>query len=151
MLGGRFRGAGDAVARLGWGCPEAEALHLLLEVAARQVAVHLGRDAGVLVAHDPLDRRQVGAVHEQERGGRVPEVVEPDLPNLPNREQLEVALRAAARVRVCSGLLMPAAVPPALVDVASHQARSAHRPPEHLLERRVPRKHLPFLIGEDQL
>jgi hypothetical protein len=64
------------------------------------VAVDLGRDARVLVAHDPLDSGQVGALHEQERRGRVAQVVKAQLPYLADRAELELADRAAARVRV---------------------------------------------------
>jgi hypothetical protein len=79
---------------------EPEAIDLLLEVAGGEVAVDLGRDARVLVPHDPLHRGQVGALHKQERGGRVAQVVKAQLPYLANRTELELADRAAARVRV---------------------------------------------------
>jgi hypothetical protein len=48
-----------------------------------QVAIELGRRARVLVPHDPLDSRQVGAAHQQQGGRRMPEVVGSDLPDLP--------------------------------------------------------------------
>jgi hypothetical protein len=82
------------------------------------VAVDLGREARILVPHDPLHRRQVGALHEQERSRRVAQVVEPKLPHLADREQLEVALRATPRVRVGRRLAVVAALAAALVDVA---------------------------------
>jgi hypothetical protein len=130
---------------------EPEAVDLLLEVARGEVAVDLGRDARVLVAHDPLDGGQVGALHEQQRGRRVAEVVEPKLPDLADGEQLQLTDRTASGVRVGRGLLVTAALPPALVDVARHDARAAHRSPEDLLHRRVLGQHLPALAREHQL
>jgi hypothetical protein len=73
------------------------------------VPVDLGRDPRILVPHAPLHGRQVGALHEQERGRRVPEVMEPQLRHLADREQLEVAFRATPRVRVGRRLAVAAA------------------------------------------
>jgi hypothetical protein len=47
--------------RLGRQLLEPQAVDLLLEVPRREVPVNLGRDPGILMPHDPLDRRQVGA------------------------------------------------------------------------------------------
>ena len=47
--------------------------------------------------------------------------------------------------------MVAAALAPALVDVASHDTGPAHRPAQHMLERRMLRKHLPLLVREDQL
>jgi hypothetical protein len=74
--------------------PEREVLHLSLQVARAEVAVELGRRARILVAHDPLNRCEVGAAHQQQRGRRVPPVMEANLPHLPDGEELEGALRA---------------------------------------------------------
>jgi len=115
------------------------------------VPVDLRRDAGVLVPHDLLYRRQVGALHEQQRRRRVAQVVEADLPDLADGEQPELALRAVDGVGVGRGFVVPAALAPALVDVARHQAGPSHRPPEHVLERRVLRQHRPVVVGEHQL
>jgi hypothetical protein len=144
------RGVGGAACVRG-GRAEAEVLHLLLEVRRPEVAVEVGRHPRILVAHDPLDRRQVGAAHEQQRRGRVPEVVKPDLPDLPDREQLEVAFLAPTLVRVRRRLSIAAPGAPALVDVAGHLARPAHRPPEHVLKRGMPRQHGAVLGRKDQL
>jgi hypothetical protein len=46
--------------------PEREPLDLALEVVRGEMAVELGRRARVLVPHDPLDRGEVGAAHEQQ-------------------------------------------------------------------------------------
>jgi hypothetical protein len=64
------------------------------------VSVDLRREARILVTHDSLHGRQIGAAHEQQGGGRVAEMVEADLPDLADREELEPALRAATQVRV---------------------------------------------------
>jgi hypothetical protein len=64
------------------------------------VTVDLGREARILVTHDPLHRRQIGAAHEQQRRRRVAQVVKADLPHLAHGEELEATLRAAALVRV---------------------------------------------------
>ncbi len=69
------------------------------------------------------------------------QVVEPDLPDLAHRKQLELALGTPARVRVGRRFVVAAALAPALVDVAGHDAGPAHRPAEHVLERRVLRQH----------
>ncbi len=87
---------------------EAKAVDLLLEVPGRKVPVDLGRDARVLVAHDPLDGRQVGTPHEQQRRRRVPQVMEPQLPHLADRNNLKLhfgqrrgfALTAGSRIPV---------------------------------------------------
>jgi hypothetical protein len=121
-----------------------------LEVAGGEVPVDLGRDARVLVAHDPLDCGQVSPLHEQERRGRVAKVVEAQLPDLADREELELAGRAAARVRIGSWLVVATALPPALVDVARHEARAAHGSAEDFLHRRVLGQHLPTLVREHQ-
>jgi hypothetical protein len=81
--------------------PKAEALDLLLEVIRLQVAVELGRRARVLVAHDPLDRRQVGAAHEQQSGRRTAQVMKPDAADLAHRAELEV--KQLARVEIFAG------------------------------------------------
>jgi len=96
---------------------EPEAVDLLLEVAGGEVPVHLRRDARVLVPHDPLHGGQVSALHKQERGGRVAQVVKAQFPNLADRTELELADWAAARVRVRRRLVVAAALPPALVNV----------------------------------
>jgi hypothetical protein len=61
-------------------------------------------------------------------------VMESDLPHLAHREELEGARRAPAQVRVRCRLVVPAAVAPTLVDVASHETRPAHRPPQDLAD-----------------
>ncbi|HZL17504.1 MAG TPA: hypothetical protein VFG23_07140 [Polyangia bacterium] len=126
-------------------------MDLLLEVARREVAVDLGGEARIRVAHDPLDGDQIGAVHEQQRRGRVPEMVEANLPDIADGEELEVALRAATEVRVGRGLAMPAALAPALVDVAGDESGPAHRAPEDLLQLRVLRQHAAVVGRKDQL
>jgi len=89
--------------------PEREVLHLSLEVARAEVPVELGRRARILVAHDPLDRREVGAAHQQQRCRRVPKVMEPNLSHLPDGEELEVALRAPTLGRIRRELPVAAA------------------------------------------
>jgi hypothetical protein len=101
--------------------------------------------------HDSLHGGQVGAAHEQERRRRVAEVMEADLSDLADREELKGALRAATEVRVAGRLAVPAALAPALVDVASDQARPAHGPTEHLLKFRVLRQHAAVLGRKDPL
>jgi hypothetical protein len=130
---------------------EAKAVDLFLEVPGCQVPVDLGRDPRILLSHDPLHRRQVGALHEQQRRRRVAQVVEAQLPHLADREQLEVALRAAPGVRVGRWLAMAAPLAPALVDVAGDDPGSAHRAPENVLEGRVLRAHVSVLVREDEL
>jgi hypothetical protein len=103
------------------------------------------------VTHDSLHGRQVGSAHEQQRGGRVAEMVEADLPDLADREELEAALRTATQVRVSPGLAVPAALAPTLVDVAGDETGPAHRTPQDLLELRVLRQHAAVLRREDQL
>jgi hypothetical protein len=51
------------------------------------VRVHLRREARILVTHDPLHRRQVGAAHQQQRRGRVAKVMKPDLADPSDGEQ----------------------------------------------------------------
>jgi len=75
------------------------------------------------VPHDPPDGGQVGAGHGPPGGCRVAEEVKPNVPDLADWRQLEVALRAP-RVRV-RRRLMTAPFPAALVDVAGDQARAA--------------------------
>ena len=60
------------------------------------------------MAHDPLDGGQVGALHEQERRRRVAQVVEAQLSYLADGEELELADRTAARVRVRHRLVVAA-------------------------------------------
>jgi hypothetical protein len=55
------------------------------------MAVGLGREARIGVAEDPLDRRNVGTAHEQQRRCRVAQMVEAD------RTHLSPTARAAAR------------------------------------------------------
>ena len=130
---------------------EAETFDFLLEVVRRQVAVDLGREARILMAHDSLHGGQVGAAHEQERRRRVAKVVEADLPDLADGEELERALRAATEVRVARGLAVPTALAPALVNVAGDETRPAHGPTEHLFQLRVLRQHAAVLGRKDQL
>jgi hypothetical protein len=91
----------DSAARVGRRRLEPQAVDLLLEVPGGEVLVDLGRDTRVLMAHDPLDGGQVGALYEQQRRGRVAEVVKAKLPDIADREELELAGRAAARVPCC--------------------------------------------------
>jgi hypothetical protein len=130
--------------------PEREVLHLPLEVVRAEVAVEVGRRARILVPHDPLHRREIGTAHEEQRGRRVPKVVETDPSNLAHGEELELAPRAPTLGRVRSRLLVPAPRPPAFVDVARHYAGPRHRASEHVLELPMPRPHLPLRVGEDQ-
>ncbi|HET6147106.1 MAG TPA: hypothetical protein VFH68_06205 [Polyangia bacterium] len=77
--------------------------------------------------------------------------MKPDVPDPPDRRQLEVALGAAARVRVGGWLLVAACLAAALVDVARHQPRPAHGPPEDQLELRLLPEHLPVRRREHQV
>ena len=112
------------------------------------MAVELGRDARILVTHDPLDRGQACAAHQQERGGGVAEVVEADLPDGANREELEVAPGTATNGRLLGGDVVTAALAPdggkgirkALSDVLGNLA-VVQRCQVH--KRRNVREHLP--------
>jgi hypothetical protein len=77
--------------------------------------------------------------------------MEPDLADGADREELEVAPRTPSRVRILGRLLVPAALAPALVNVARHQARSAHRPPEDVFELSMLLEHLAVAAGEDEI
>ena len=106
---------------------EAEALDFFPEVVRREVAVDLRRQARILVTHDSLHGREVGAAHEQKGSGRVAEMVEANLPHLANGEELEVALRTATKISVGRGLAVPTALTPTFVNVAGDDAGPAHR------------------------
>ena len=79
---------------------EREPIDLRAQVVRNQMPVRLGREAGVGVAEDPLHRCHIGSAHEKERSRRVPEVVEPDRPNLSRGPELHLASRAAAKLVV---------------------------------------------------
>jgi hypothetical protein len=147
----RLRRVSASVLRRSDGRTEAEAIHLLLQVVGREVRIHLGRKARILMAHDPLNRRQIGPTHEQKRSRRVPQMMKADLPNLPDGEELEVAPGAAAQIRIGMSLGVPAALASALVIVARHDAGRAHRPTKHVLQLGALREHLPVRTGEHQV
>jgi hypothetical protein len=50
-------------------------LHLLLQVGRAEVAVEVGGHPGVLVAHDPLNRRENGDLGQVEERGQWTEQV----------------------------------------------------------------------------
>jgi hypothetical protein len=98
------------------------------------VAVELGRDARVGVAHDPLHRREVGAGHHEQRGGRVADVMEADRPHLPDRPELHPARRAPADLVVGCLLDVAAALAAACMSPAREDVRSPKRAPQDLFE-----------------
>ncbi|HMF39912.1 MAG TPA: hypothetical protein VKQ32_04420 [Polyangia bacterium] len=98
------------------------------------MAVELGGDARIGVAHDPLHRREVSAGHHEQRGCRVADVVEADRPNLPDRPELHLALGAPADLSVWRVLDVAAVFAPTRVPPAGENVRSSERPPEDLLE-----------------
>ena len=107
----------------------------LRRLAESGVPVDLGRNARILVAHDPLDSGQVGALHEQKRRGRVTGAVKAQLPDLADREEPELTGPAAAPVRVRLWLVVARASPTGLADVGRHHPRAAHRSADDFLHR----------------
>lgn len=83
-----------------FGRVEVQAIDLGPEVARSEVAVDLGREARVAVAEDALNGRGVGARHHQERSGRVPQIVEPNVSKLCLRPELHPVRWTASNHRV---------------------------------------------------
>ena len=114
------------------------------------MAVGLGREAGIGVAKDSLDRRHIGAAHEEERRGRVAQVMEPDRTHLSRRPELHLAARTPAEITVARGLPMAAALASALVDPALDDSRFVERAPQNQFQLHAVRHHRAIGRGEDQ-
>ena len=95
------------------------------------MAIGLGGEAGIGVAKDSLDRRHVGAAHEEERRGRVAQVMEPDRSNLPRRPELHLAARTPAKIAVSGGLDVAAVLAPALVEPTPDDPCLVERTPQN--------------------
>src|SRR2546426_12833015 len=92
--------------------------------------VRLEGDLRVAVPKDPRDRVEVDAGSEQQRGGRVPRVVQPEAPRERLRPEEHLELRAMA-ARAIRGLLFVwraiALAKATKVQVTHGDARSAER------------------------
>jgi hypothetical protein len=115
------------------------------------VAVELGRDARIGVAHDPLHGRQVSAGHHEQRGRRVADVMEPDRPHLPDWPQLHPARRAPADLVVRRLLDVAATLAAASKSPARQDVRSPKRAPQNLFELDSARQQAPIAAGEDEV
>jgi hypothetical protein len=109
------------------GRAEAEPVDFALEevVGAAQVTVGVEGRANVGVPQDLLDGRRAGAKTEHERRGRVAEVVKAKLEDLAVGPELHPAARAPALAAVLGCFRVTAALAPALVDVALHDASAS--------------------------
>jgi hypothetical protein len=130
---------------------KAEAVQTLSHVLQVEVAVDLGGDLRVRVPEDPLHGRERDPGLEEQRRGRVPEVVEAERLRLGHRPEAHAALRAPARLGVRVALGVAAALPAAAVRVAIHDAGAGERAAENVLQLHVRRVLLAVVAREQDV
>jgi hypothetical protein len=113
---------------------DGEAVDGAAEVARGEVRVELGGGAWIRVAHDPLDGREISARHDEQRGGGVPDVTEPERAYLANGPELHLALWTPPDVRVGRELSVATSFAPAALTIAREDLRAPERASQNLFE-----------------
>ena len=130
---------------------EGQLVDLAAKVARQEVAIDLGGDPGVAVAKDPLHRGRVRSGHQEQRTGRVAQVVEPNRPNLGLGPELHSVDRAVAKLGILCRVPVAAAFLATNMNIRGDDARMGKGPSQDFFERRMPGQHGAIRVRKNEI